>query len=498
MGFFDKVLEVIRGPLPAAVVQPRADATEQSSVSPSPVTEPVPRIIPTLAVAAPAPAPAPASVMPAAPAATPATAIETQIEEALARYRFVLDGPLPALGADDQWWEEEHHKRHLREATETAATWAEPFLPAELVRGHLPEHALNPWGPLGARELAKALRGLVRERRKQKAPHAELLRALYGACVMADFIDALRFEGSQPHYMARFVSRADLAAVHLDFSTVGYQCINALGKTDIKWLVEAFGEPAEHVTITAAWPDVWKNAVRRKCWAEFARDQQAKDSLGLSPPSMDKWLGDLVRRNIGFHEEWLQRVAAKVARDAETVARADAALAATAEVFVVADLETTGLRAGEHEILEFGAVCVSADGEVLGEFAQLVQIRGAVPEAISVLTGITARDVAVSGVPLATAFARFRDFVGSAPVFFHNAPFDEAFLRSATVAAGAPFTNPVHDTLPLARRAWPGLESYRLEVLAQHVDADAPRHRALEDARAALAVLLAARGRFHR
>lgn len=145
-----------------------------------------------------------------------------------------------------------------------------------------------------------------------------------------------------------------------------------------------------------------------------------------------------------------------------------------------------------------GAVRVSADGEVLGEFAQLVQIRGAVPEAISMLTGITGHDVAVSGVPLAIALARFRGFVGSAPVFFHNAPFDEGFLRSATLAAGAPFTNPVHDTLPLARRAWPGLESYRLEVLAQHVDADAPRHRALEDARCALAVLLAARRRFHR
>ncbi|WP_291518718.1 3'-5' exonuclease [Acidovorax sp.] len=496
MGFFDKVVEVIRGPRPVAVVRPSADAPVPSGASLVVSTEPVPPITPSPTLAAAAPAPAP--VMPAAPAATPTPTIEMQIEEALSRYRFVLDGPLPALEADDQWWEEEHHKRQLREAPEQAVAWAEPFLPAELVRAHLTEHALNPWGPLGARELAKALRGLVRERRKQKAPHADMLRALYGACVMADFIDALRFEGSQPHYMARFVSRADLAAVHLDFSAVGYQCIDALGKTDIKWLVETFGEPAEHVAITAAWPEVWKNAVRRKCWSEFARDHQAKDSLGLSPPSMDEWLGDLVRRNIGFHEEWRQRVAAKVARDAETVARTDAALAATAQAFVVADLETTGLRAGEHEILEFGAVCVSADGEVLGEFAQLVQIRGAVPDAITVLTGITDHDVAVSGVPLAIALARFRDFVGSAPVFFHNAPFDEGFLRSATVAAGAPFSNPIHDTLPLARRAWPGLESYRLEVLAQHVGADTPRHRALEDVRAALAVLLAARGKFHR
>lgn len=50
-----------------------------------------------------------------------------------------------------------------------------------------------------------------------------------------------------------------------------------------------------------------------------------------------------------------------------------------------------------------------------------------------------------------------------------------------------------HDTLPLAKQAWPSLGTYKLATLAQHVGAAVPTHRALVDAKALLAVLLAAR-----
>ena len=86
----------------------------------------------------------------------------------------------------------------------------------------------------------------------------------------------------------------------------------------------------------------------------------------------------------------------------------------------------------------------------------------------------------------------FLGFVGTRPVFFHNAPFDQGFLREAAAKTKKKFSNPVHDTLPLARKAWPELSSFRLGVLADHIGSAAQTHRALTDARAALAVLLAA------
>ncbi|MDU7585871.1 MAG: exonuclease domain-containing protein, partial [Acidovorax sp.] len=57
------------------------------------------------------------------------------------------------------------------------------------------------------------------------------------------------------------------------------------------------------------------------------------------------------------------------------------------------------------------------------------------------------------------------------------------------------FSSPVHDTLPLARKAWPELGGYKLGGLAAHIGVPTPTHRALSDARATLAVLLAARAK---
>jgi DNA polymerase-3 subunit epsilon len=87
----------------------------------------------------------------------------------------------------------------------------------------------------------------------------------------------------------------------------------------------------------------------------------------------------------------------------------------------------------------------------------------------------------------------FAAFVGTHPVFFHNAPFDHGFIKKAASQAKVKFANPVHDTLPLARQAWPSLTAYKLSTLARHIGATVPTHRALEDAKATLAVLLAAR-----
>lgn len=93
---------------------------------------------------------------------------------------------------------------------------------------------------------------------------------------------------------------------------------------------------------------------------------------------------------------------------------------------------------------------------------------------------------------MAEAMKAFLVFVGARPVFFHNAPFDMRFIKAASSTTGLKFTNPVHDTLPMARAAWPGLGSYKLSLLAENVGAPAPTHRGLADVKTTSAVLLAA------
>jgi DNA polymerase-3 subunit epsilon len=161
--------------------------------------------------------------------------------------------------------------------------------------------------------------------------------------------------------------------------------------------------------------------------------------------------------------------------------------------FIVADIETTGLSPFNHEIVELAALRVSPTGQVLEQFECLVQVKQRIPPRIEELTGITQIMVEQSGKPLPIALHGFLSFVGTAPMFFHNASFDRGFIVRAVGEIGLELTNPVHCTLNIARKAWPHLESHRLESLATFLDLSIPRHRALDDARTALGVLMAAR-----
>lgn len=416
---------------------------------------------------------------------------DAEVAERAAAYAFVLTADPPALKTSDEWWNEETHRRRRREGSEKAYAWLAPFMPLAVAK--LPQlQAAQEWGPHSASAIAKALRALIREKRKAKEPHQDLLVALYGACVAADLAKSVAFERTQPDYMVRFVDINDLQSVRLDYGAMGYQLIESLSKTDVKWLVEAFGEPAEHQSFDALWPSIRRNAIARYCWTELRSRNDSCGSMGMHEQSMQEWLNELVKRNIGSDREWQARVATDQAELADLTAALDAAWSATREPFVVADLETTGLNAESDEVLEFAAIRVAPDGVVLGEFSALV--RGPrIPSEIARLTGITQELVDRKGLPLAAAMKAFAEFVGPQPLFFHNAPFDQGFLKKAGAQAKVRLANAVHDTLPLARQAWPSLGTYRLSALAEHVGAPAPNHRALADAKAALAVLLAAR-----
>ncbi|MFD2418647.1 DEDD exonuclease domain-containing protein [Amycolatopsis pigmentata] len=159
--------------------------------------------------------------------------------------------------------------------------------------------------------------------------------------------------------------------------------------------------------------------------------------------------------------------------------------------FVVFDLETTGTRPGPDGITEIGAVKVRG-GEVLGEFATLVDPGMPIPPQIVALTGITGAMVH-DAPPITRVLPAFLEFAAGAVLVAHNAPFDTGFLRAACHEYGYPWPKPaVVCTVRLARRVLTRQDtpSYRLSALAALFGASAtPNHRALTDARATVDVL---------
>ncbi|HEY4991753.1 MAG TPA: DEDD exonuclease domain-containing protein [Nakamurella sp.] len=159
--------------------------------------------------------------------------------------------------------------------------------------------------------------------------------------------------------------------------------------------------------------------------------------------------------------------------------------------FVIVDLETTGGSAQTEAITEIGAVKVRG-GEVLGEFATLVDPGRSIPPQITILTGIT--DTMVYDAPtVAAVLPSFLEFIRGSVLVAHNAGFDVGFLRAACARMNLPWPGPaVVDTVRLARKVLTRAEapSVRLSALAALLGATvAPDHRALTDARATVDVL---------
>ncbi|WP_280314075.1 exonuclease domain-containing protein, partial [Nocardia wallacei] len=104
--------------------------------------------------------------------------------------------------------------------------------------------------------------------------------------------------------------------------------------------------------------------------------------------------------------------------------------------FVVVDLETTGTSPERDAITEIGAVKVRG-GEVLGEFATLVNPGCAIPPQIIQVTGITTAMV-LDAPRIEAVLPGFLEFAAGAVLVAHNARFDTGFLKAAGPRAGRP------------------------------------------------------------
>ena len=159
-------------------------------------------------------------------------------------------------------------------------------------------------------------------------------------------------------------------------------------------------------------------------------------------------------------------------------------------VYVAVDLETTGLNSDRDAIIELGAVRFR-DGEVLETLSQVVNPGRQIPRMIQQMTGITQAE-ADRAPALSQVASAFRRFIGEHPLVGHNIGFDADFLKSNNLY----LFNPLIDTWELALIMAPGLSSYKLGRVAEHLGVDLENaHRAFDDAEASMHVFEALRER---
>lgn len=150
--------------------------------------------------------------------------------------------------------------------------------------------------------------------------------------------------------------------------------------------------------------------------------------------------------------------------------------------YVCIDLETTGLNPKTDRIIEIGAVKVE-NGWRTERFSSFVNPGRMLAEHITKLTGIT--DGQLRDAPdIAEILPEVMAFLGDAVLLGHSVLFDYSFIKKAAVNNRFAFERQGIDTLKIARKFLPDLESRSLDFLCRHYEIPHKAHRALEDAEA--------------
>ncbi|MEG0319091.1 MAG: exonuclease domain-containing protein [Niameybacter sp.] len=157
--------------------------------------------------------------------------------------------------------------------------------------------------------------------------------------------------------------------------------------------------------------------------------------------------------------------------------------------YIVLDIETTGTKPLESDIIEIGAVYVE-DGRPKEKFSTLVKPNELISEYITSITGIT-NEMVQDAAPIEEVMPAFIAFCQDLPLVGHNIDlFDYRMLKVKAERLGLSFEHMTVDTLMISRQVLADLPSRRLGDLCTHYQIDLVHaHRAYDDAYATYELL---------
>ncbi len=146
--------------------------------------------------------------------------------------------------------------------------------------------------------------------------------------------------------------------------------------------------------------------------------------------------------------------------------------------YCVLDLETTGLKALNCEIIEVGILKIRQNRPV-SKMSVLIKPKVLpLPPFITSLTGIT-NEMLVDAPSIEEVSYWIYDFIGNDPILGYNVAFDLSFLKAHTTKHTP--VNPALDVLPLARICFPEQKSYSLSAMTSLLHLYQNTHRAIDD-----------------
>ncbi|MCI9040992.1 type I-E CRISPR-associated endoribonuclease Cas2e [Dubosiella newyorkensis] len=149
------------------------------------------------------------------------------------------------------------------------------------------------------------------------------------------------------------------------------------------------------------------------------------------------------------------------------------------DLYVVLDLETTGLNVEKDEIIEVGALLIK-NTEIDNSFTAMIDV-GHIPKEISKITGITEEMLKNQGKTKQEVIEDFYEFIHNKTIVGYNIAFDLVFLKKAFKEYDLNFNPKVIDVMSLVKKQMIDVANYKLETVARYYSIDYEPHRAFND-----------------
>ena len=114
--------------------------------------------------------------------------------------------------------------------------------------------------PAAFKNAAVATRALIREKRKTKENYEKELWLLYWLAAINSFPIPYSTVLEEPGYnVLQSIPGKKIASLSFTYQELGFDKLELLNKTDVKWLIELWGEPASHGILHELHIDIWKH-----------------------------------------------------------------------------------------------------------------------------------------------------------------------------------------------------------------------------------------------
>jgi|26BtaG_2_1085354.scaffolds.fasta_scaffold08670_2 hypothetical protein len=112
--------------------------------------------------------------------------------------------------------------------------------------------------PAAFREAVLALRAIIKEKKSKGEDFIDYLNALYRLAVWRSFCIDYADKAQMPGYSVfESIPGGKIINLDADYQSIGYEKLKLISKTDIKLLVDIYGEPEQHTTLNSMYRDVW-------------------------------------------------------------------------------------------------------------------------------------------------------------------------------------------------------------------------------------------------